>query len=273
MVVRRVAPEAMVGPSQAEPRRPFPDLVAAVAAGHPETLAVRQGADRLTYADLVSAAAALAGQLRDAGARPETVVAVCARRRPALLVALLGTLLSGAAYLPLDPSVPAARLRALIGDSGARVLVADADGAALLAGAGCVVVDVEAPREPTDVVPCPAHLDQPAYVMYTSGSTGEPKGVVVSHRALASFLRVQAATTGLGPGDVSLGFASVSFDVSILHMFAPLVAGASVALAGEADRADAARLQRFCVDHGVTILGLPPALLPLLDPAELRAVR
>ena len=240
------------------------------AARTPDAVAVRQDAATLTYAELAGIAAEVATRLRAAGVGPEDVVGVCADRRPALPAAMLGVWLAGAAYLPLDPSLPPARLRGLVTEAAAAAVVVDPLGRSLLEGPALVDLPdrgagtVEAPRQ---------HPRAAAYVLFTSGSTGRPKGVVVPHGAVDGFLAWMAGVTGTGPGDVVLAFASIGFDVSVYELFLPLVAGGTLALAGQAERTDAVRLQRFAAAHGVTVLDLPPALLPLVEPAAIPTLR
>lgn len=257
------------------------DLVLAQARRRPDAVAVRQWDAELTYGELVGIAAEVAAGLRAAGAGRETVVGVCAERRPPLPAAVLGIWLAGATYLPLDPALPAERLAALLSDAGAGVVVADAAGARLV-GPGPRVVPLPdhaaaaAPppdRASTAAPPPDTHPDQAAYVLYTSGSTGRPRGVVVAQRAVARLVRTFADEAGADEHTVASAFASIGFDVSLVELLVPLTVGATVAITGAADRVDATRLQRFVAGHGVTWLDLPPALLPLLDPAALPAVR
>jgi mycobactin peptide synthetase MbtE len=273
MVGRRVPAAARSGPGLDYPDRCLPDLVAEWARAHPDAVAVRQREQVLTYRELVTGAAGVAARLTDLRAGPETVVAVCARRRPYLVTGLLGVLCSGAAYLPLDPGLPSARLTSLIADAGVTLLVADAEGAELLAGAGCTVVELPGQPSTVDYLQCPANLDNAAYVIYTSGSTGVPKGVVVAHRALTQFVAGTAATAELVPTDVSSGFASVGFDLSVMDIIVPLAVGVQVALTDDADRTDPARLQSFFEEHRVTFADVPPAVLPMLDPDRLPRLR
>ncbi|MCK2217009.1 AMP-binding protein [Actinomadura sp. ATCC 31491] len=123
------------------------ELVLAQAVRTPDATAVRQGDHRLTYRELVSAAAGLAHRLRAAGAGPEARVGVCHRRTPDLLVCVLGVLMSGSAYVPLDPGHPRRRLAGIVADAGIAAVVADATGAGLLAG---LPVRLEPPRPPAD---------------------------------------------------------------------------------------------------------------------------
>ncbi|MEV5560418.1 amino acid adenylation domain-containing protein [Nonomuraea wenchangensis] len=250
------------------------DLVLAQAGRTPDATAVRQGERSLTYREVFSAAAVLAHRLRELGAGPETRIGICHRRTPGLLARVLGVLMSGAAYVPLDPAHPRRRLAGVIEDAGITTVVADETGAELLAG---LPVRLETgPLENewgagADVPVMPAGAA--AYVLYTSGSTGRPKGVVVSHASAVSFVTMAGEVFGLDAGCRSIGFAALGFDVSVLDVFAPLARGGSVMLVPEEDRVDAARLQRFLERHQVTWGTIPPALLPLLEPERLPWLR
>jgi non-ribosomal peptide synthetase component F len=157
----------------------------------PEAIAVQDGSRRLTYRDLARHAAGLAARLTRRGAGPDDVVAVCAHRSAELVVAELAVLLAGAAYLPLDPAHPAARISELLRLSGAVAVISTgplvAGGAPL--GGDPLVVDLT--QIPPAALPAPARLDGAAlaYMIYTSGSTGRPKGVAVSHGSLANLMR------------------------------------------------------------------------------------
>ncbi|NRQ35519.1 amino acid adenylation domain-containing protein [Nonomuraea sp. NN258] len=242
-------------------------LITAQAARTPDAPAVRQREDTLTYAALVERAAALAGRLRELGVGPETRVGLCLRRTPLMPVAVLGVLLAGGAYVPLDPGHPRRRLEEVLADAGITVVVVDERGRELLDGCGSTLVaasDAGTPPAGSRAVPGNA-----AYVIYTSGSTGRPKGVVVSHRSAVAFATATAAHFGLDATCRSIAFSALGFDVSVLDMLAPLTAGGCVQLVPDEDRVDPARLQRFLEEHDVTWGFIPPALLPLVDPARL----
>ncbi|MFI6499018.1 amino acid adenylation domain-containing protein [Nonomuraea typhae] len=235
----------------------------------PDALAIQQWNRTLTYRRLREAVTRVAGRLH--GGEPGDRVGICARRTPDLPAAALGVMAAGAAYVPLDPAHPRARLLDVLADAGIRTVLADAEGMSLLAGAGARLLPLHggpSGREPVRVDPAGA-----AYVLYTSGSTGRPKGVVVSHAAAVSFVTMAGRHFGLDAGCRAIGFAALGFDVSVLDVFAPLARGGAVMFVPDEDRTDPGRLQRFLEHHEVTWGTIPPALLPLLDPDRLPALR
>ncbi|MCW3844925.1 condensation domain-containing protein, partial [Micromonospora yasonensis] len=129
------------------------------------------------------------------------------------------------------------------------------------------------PAETAPWRPAPATLSTTAYVMFTSGSTGQPKGAVIEHRALTEKVINIADFADFGAATRCLAFASIGFDASVADLLAPLAAGGTVVLAGDAERADPTRLYRVCAEQGVDVVVLPPPILPLLDPARLPGVR
>src|SRR6201999_2071002 len=263
-----VPAEWMIAPRSDRPGGTVGELIAAHATTRPDAIAVRQWDTSLTYAELVAAARRLAGTLREHGVGPETRVGICVGRHPGLLVALLGVLLSGGAYVPLDPDLPAMRLTDTARAAGvACVVVDDAGRADYGVPLGGLAADGPA------VAGCPALPDNAAYVIFTSGSTGRPKGVVVTHANVAAFMTSIRERGRMDLGCRALAITSIGFDVSVLELLVALMVGATVALAAESDRADPDRLRRFMVAHEVTWAEVAPALLPLLDPADLPLVR
>jgi amino acid adenylation domain-containing protein len=216
----------------------------------------------LTYAELVSRAGRLAAHLRRLGVGPESLVPVCLDRSPELVVALLGVLEAGAAWVPLDPSIPRERLGALLADlpSGTPLLARHSLAGRLPAGDRRIVwLDELDPAEASLVPPIEDFAESPAYVIYTSGSTGRPKGVVVSHGALATFTAAAAELYGLGPADRVLQLASQAFDASIEEIWPCLVSGGTVVLRDEEMLATAAGFLARCRDQRLTVLDLPTA--------------
>ncbi|GAA4231701.1 amino acid adenylation domain-containing protein [Streptosporangium album] len=248
------------------------DLIVARARAVPDAVAVAQWDEEITYRELVARATALSAQLGALGVGPESRVGICLERRPAMVVALLGVLLAGGGYVPLDPAGPRLRLRDIAADAGLDVVVCDRAGAEAVGETGPRRVAVPGPAGPVDLaaVPaCPAAPDNVAYAIYTSGSTGRPKGVLVTHRNLIDYVVTWAAYTEAGQSTRALSFASLGFDASVLDLFVPLSVGGSVQLAGEDDRTDPARLERFIAGHRVDWGVITPAVLSLLDPAAL----
>ncbi|MEU2246716.1 amino acid adenylation domain-containing protein [Streptomyces sp. NPDC019224] len=226
----------------------LPALFAAQAAATPDTVAVIEGDTTLTYAELDAAARRHARRLRDRGAGPGTLVGIALPRSAAQLVAVLGTLTAGAAYLPLDPDHPAERLAFIRSDAGLTLET--------VTGPGPEDLD-RLPAAPP--APEPPALTDPAYVLYTSGSTGVPKGVEVSHAALANLLAALRDITGTGPGSRWLGLTSLSFDISTVELFLPLVTGGTVVLVPEGRHRDGSVLTALVERHRLTHVQATPS--------------
>ncbi|WP_329425637.1 amino acid adenylation domain-containing protein [Streptosporangium sp. NBC_01495] len=248
------------------PETTLHDLVA----GEPGTVAATCGGRSLTYAELETGVNRLANRLRREGVRPGAVVAVCATRSLETLVALLAVMRAGGAYLPLDPDYPAERLAFVLRDSGAELLLTEECVRGRLPEGAARVLLIEDPRafagEP-GTPPAPlATPDDLAYVIYTSGSTGRPKGVAIEHRAVVNLLLAMKDLLGAGPGHVWLALTSLSFDISVLEFFLPLVTGGRVVVAGGAEAPDALALVRLAAAHGVThVQATPSGWRALLD--------
>ncbi|MGH3381787.1 MAG: amino acid adenylation domain-containing protein [Actinoallomurus sp.] len=236
---------------------------AAQVARAPGAVAVRGEDDSLTYGALDARADAVARALRDGGMAADPRVGVCVSRGLGSVVALLGAWKAGAAYVPLDPAYPEARLRYMAADAGLSAVVTDAahreSAAGLLADAAPVVLDDLDDRQSDEpAVPSRTDGDRPAYVIYTSGSTGEPKGVVVGHAALARHVAAAQERFGIAEADRVLAFASFSFDASLDQVLPALTTGARVVV-----RPDTlwlpARLPEIIRRYGVTVANLTPA--------------
>ncbi|MFF8691277.1 amino acid adenylation domain-containing protein [Streptomyces sp. NPDC015144] len=215
-------------------RSAFPDtatvhqLVADRAVRRPDAVALEHGGQRLTCRELDERAQGLAHHLAERGIGPGTLVAVCLDHGPDLVCALLGVLKSGAAYVPLDPAYPAERLRYMVEDSAAPVVVTDSAHADLFAPDTALLrADREWPSGPGTAPLAAAGPDDLAYVIYTSGSTGRPKGVRVAHRGVVNYLHWCDRNYPPAPGARigSLLCSSAAFDLTVTALFLPLVQG------------------------------------------------
>ncbi|MFE7599313.1 amino acid adenylation domain-containing protein [Streptomyces sp. NPDC057494] len=252
--------------------RPYPadrtvlDLVRAQAAATPEAIAVIAAGHHLSYRELLLRADQLAGVLRARGVRPGDLVALHLDRTADLPAALLATLATGAAYLPLDPGYPAERLALVLRDSGAVLVLADREPSPAVADAAPAVLRLPAPspRDPAEVAPDMAEDTAPgpddvAYVLYTSGSTGRPKGVAVGHRALVNLLTSFADRLDSGPRHAWLGLTSLSFDISALELYLPLITGGRLVLAPDGLAVDGPGLLSLIGGEGVTHVQATPS--------------
>jgi amino acid adenylation domain-containing protein/non-ribosomal peptide synthase protein (TIGR01720 family) len=224
----------------------------------------------LTYGELNARADRLAGWLRAAGVGREDRVGVFGRRGTGMLVTILGVLKAGAAWVPLDPRDPAERLRTVVEAAGLKCLAAGggelaALAAALVEGPDCRVFDWELPIEGEETEPPPwAEGHDLAYVFYTSGSTGAPKGVMVERLGMLNHLEAKLSLLGLGEGDVVIQNASHCFDISVWQFLAALMAGGRVVICGDETAADPERLIAAVREQRASVLETVPSFLDLL---------
>lgn len=254
------------------------DLVGARAAADPDAPALLDvspdGPTRpvLTYGQLDAGADRLAAHLRRVGVGPDQPVGLALAAGHAAVTGLLAILKAGAGYLPLDPTHPPARLRALLAAAGTTVCLTDSDLAATLAGApdeggdrpyaGRLLavdadgqpVDAGGAGDPSPVEPRPVHPDQLAYVIHTSGSTGTPKGVMVSHRTAVNLALAFADLHGIAPGDRLLMLPPLSFDASVGDILPALVSGATLVVHRQPAAITGAGLTALCREHGLTLV-------------------
>lgn len=198
------------------------DRIRAVAEQRPRAIACCGERNPLTYRQLMERVDGLAHDLRRLGILPNSRVAICLDRSPELIVAILATLAAGAAYVPLDPDFPAARLRQIIEDSEPALILGSADAAALSADGRVPILDPRQWSRARRAVDVPSR--GPAYLIYTSGSTGRPKGVVVGRASLNNYLAWAVAALPFAGDGVPL-VASVSFDHAVTCYFPPLLMG------------------------------------------------
>ncbi|MEV4517463.1 non-ribosomal peptide synthase/polyketide synthase, partial [Dactylosporangium sp. NPDC049525] len=224
----------------------LPGLFAAQVARDPGAVAVVFEGVSVTFGEVDARSGRVAAYLRGLGVGPESVVGVRLPRGVDLVVAVLGVVRAGAAFLPVDLDLPAERVAFMLAD----------------AGVTCVLSDVDVPDavgEPVEVLP-----DSAAYVIYTSGSTGTPKGVVVSHAAVVNTLRWLTDEYDLGGTDRCLYKTPVGFDVSVEELFLPLVIGATMVIARPGGHREPEYLARLIREQHVTTAEFVPALLQAL---------
>ncbi|CAM4112328.1 non-ribosomal peptide synthetase [Pseudoalteromonas byunsanensis] len=230
----------------------------------PSATAVTDQAQSLSYAQLDDKAAQVAYHLLDNGVKPGDVVAVSMARSVDFMVAILGVLKSGAAYLPIDPSYPTDRVQHMLNDSQARMLLNHSDNAITAEFSGTVMsIDslqgIKARALPQN------RADDLAYVIYTSGSTGLPKGVALSHSGALNLFFNQLDCFKMSEQSRVLQFASISFDAATWEWMMALLAGSSLYICPEGARTSTQDLADYLVDNGITHATLPPSLLTHMD--------
>ncbi|MDJ0836974.1 MAG: amino acid adenylation domain-containing protein [Acidobacteriota bacterium] len=213
----------------------------------------------LTYAALDAQAEQLAARLQDMGVGTESVVGVCCERSVEMVVALLGILKAGAAYLPLDVDHPAERRDFMLTDAGAEVVVTHTAVTPTERGTKLVLpLEQDAEAAPKPVKPAPENA---AYVIYTSGSTGQPKGVLNSHRGICNRLLWMQETYGLNADDRVLQKTPYTFDVSVWEFFWPLITGATLVVAKPGGQGDPLYLSKLIETERITTLHFVPSML------------
>ncbi len=245
--------------------RTLPELIERQARATPDAPAVLSGEGTVSYRQLLARARRVAAALAMAGLTPGRVIGVCAERSPDMVAAVLGVLLAGAAYLPLDPSLPAARLAFIVGDAGADMVLAPRASAGTVrdAGAKHVLTLEDLPAAPEQFTPPVPRESDAAYVIYTSGSTGQPKGALITHQAIINRLLWMQDTFALTPGDRVLHKTPFGFDVSVWELFWPLMTGATMVLAQPGGQQDAEYLAQVMERHAVTVAHFVPSMLAL----------
>ncbi|MBO4206950.1 non-ribosomal peptide synthetase [Micromonospora echinofusca] len=253
----------------------IPEVFAARVAADPDATALLVADRRVSYAELDRDSDRLARVLCGYGVTPEAPVGVLLPRGEPLVRTLLAVLKAGGAYLPVDPAAPPARIAALLADSGARLLLTTAATAAGRPDLGTVqVLDVEEPpsKDPLPAGPPPArvHPLQLAYVMYTSGSTGAPKGAAITHRGVIRLVAGPDFAT-LGPGERVLQFAPTAFDASTWEIWGALLTGATAVVAPP-DPVDLGTLAALLRSGRVTVAFLTAGLFHQLAEEDVSAL-
>ncbi len=247
------------------------DLVAMHSLTKPDTVAVKMGDVELTYSDLTIRSNKLAGYLRTQRVQCGSVVGVYLNRSPDLVVVLLALMKLGATYVPLDPAFPKERILSMIDASGMSIAISDQSLAPMFSGKALKVITVDSEKEKIDsqsgwALEAVGSLDDTAYILFTSGSSGVPKGVEVSHRSLVNFLNSMLREPGLSASDTVLAITTLSFDISALELYLPLVAGARVVMVSREEAADGRLLRdRFDTIRPTVMQATPSTWRMLID--------
>lgn len=240
---------------------------------HREETAILENSRRMTFGELSHLVDLIAGTFPpDVGS-----VGIVMEHRAEMIAAILAVLKCGARYVPAEPSFPTGRIRFMMEEAGVDFVLTERECAGKLAGlpvrlTDCEICGMEAPDSPVQAVQDP---ERPAYVLYTSGTTGRPKGVCVTNRNVCHYVRAFAHEFRPGPGDVMLQYSVCSFDIFVEEVFASLLNGAALAIPAGEDKADLRALMQFVERHQVTMLSGFPYLLAEMNhlpaiPASLR---
>lgn len=257
--------------SKETPALPYASLsewFRASAAKFSETVAIEMGMSKMRYNELDAASDRMANALRASGIACGSVVGIFLNRSPQMVVALLAVLKAGAAYLPIDPMLPAQRVEFLLSDAQAALILSDPELKPLLPASNTEVLTLDdlignslVTTEPVDVHP---KAEDAAYLIYTSGSTGTPKGTKVPHRALVNLLASMLREPGLNAADTLVAITTLSFDIAGLEIFGPLVCGAKLVIASREQAVDPALLAGLLEHTSATVMQATPSTWRML---------
>lgn len=238
---------------------------------HPDRIAVACGNDTITYGNLNSRADTFARYLRDAGVHPGVLVGIFMERSIEMMIALLSILKAGGAYIPLDPDYPRERLEYMLDASRSPILITQEKFSNNLPDSAAQIIfldshwpqisKIDATTTQAGNTPGP---EDPAYVIFTSGSTGQPKGVQVPHRAVTNFLVAMRKEPGINENDTLLAVTTLSFDIHVLELYVPLIAGAKVVIASREIAADGMQLTALLEKTGASIMQATPSTWRLM---------
>jgi amino acid adenylation domain-containing protein len=247
--------------AQAVPDTPLNVLFETRARCMPAAVAVASVERTCTYGDLNRQADDIAGWLCRAGVKPGVLVAVCLERSVDMIAALLATLKAGAAYMPIDPTLPSARLADCLREGAVTVLLTRANLLAELPHVVNVLLldDLAGTEADSAPLPPPSQPDDLAYVLCTSGTTGRPKAVEITHRAVVNLLTAMQHSPGFGVADSLLAVTTASFDIAALEFFLPLLSGGRVILADRETAADPFRLAERIHQMQPTVMQATPS--------------
>jgi amino acid adenylation domain-containing protein len=235
----------------------------------PDAIAVVFNEQTLTYRELNHRSNQLAHYLQTLGAQPDLPIGICLERSLETIVGLLGILKAGAAYVPLDPSYPPARLSYMLTDSAVKVLLTQQKLLRLLPAHDARVICLDTDwgqieQQSQNCLDLDLNSDCLAYVIYTSGSTGTPKGVMIQHRSLVNYLSWCTKAYHVADGEGSIVNSSISFDATITSLFAPLLVGRKVVLLPEVGEIEALSAA-LCSGAKLSVVKITPAHLEILS--------
>ncbi|MCC5835970.1 MAG: amino acid adenylation domain-containing protein, partial [Opitutales bacterium] len=239
----------------------------------PQKTALQFHDETLTYAELDAASSDFALRLQEQGVLPGDRVGLCLSRSPKMLVCLLGILKAGAAYLPLDPASPKARIAFVLKDARPKLIVSEAEFLPTFPEDTCSILCID--RSQPDIPIGSSNTlkktatkesegSRTAYIIYTSGSTGTPKGVAISNASVVNFLRSMEAEPGLTHEDTLLAVTTLSFDIAVLELYLPLISGGRVVIASRDESMDALALSRLIEVNKITVMQATPATWRML---------
>jgi amino acid adenylation domain-containing protein len=255
-------------------------LIRASTQASPNAIAIKEGDRSITFSELNGAVRELAVRLRGAGVESETVVGIALDRSAQMVVAMLGVLAAGGAFVPLDPSYPDSRLGFVVKDAGAALVITTVGDAARVESWGVrpIVVDARVSVESVfddgdDDLLAPADSNALAYVLYTSGSTGQPKGVEVTHGSLADYVAWAVTQYADEPGLAWPMFTSPSFDLTLTSIFTPLASGGTVVIYADDAGRSGLLVRRVFEENATDVVKLTPSHLALLRDLDLSRSR
>ncbi|MBL7938098.1 MAG: amino acid adenylation domain-containing protein, partial [Flavobacteriales bacterium] len=235
-----------------------------------DRIGLLSGEREYSYQALNATGRRVANQLRSNGAGPNATVAVCLERSPELIIAVLGVLQCGSAYVPIDPAYPADRIALMLEDAQPPVVITDQAHRHLFKGTKAKVLlidEIDLENGPLFEGECPAKPENLAYVLFTSGSTGRPKGVAMHHAPLLNLIRWQLRTSVLKESDRTLQFAPISFDVSFQELFTTFAQGGTLVLITDEDRLNSTQLLRKIIAQKINRIIVPFVALQYLAEA------
>ena len=245
------------------------DLIDSVAVKNQDLVAVVFENEQFTYGELLRRTNQLANYLRNSGIGKDSLVGLCVERSFNMLIGAIAIQKAGGAYIPLDPNFPSSRLELVIGDAKPKVILTEGK---LLDITGeepakRVCIDSDLPVISQEKTSAPDSCGNPnnlAYVIYTSGSTGKPKGVQIENHSVVNFLHSMQKQPGFLQSDTLLAVTTLSFDISVLELYLPLITGGKVVILSHEETLDGNALINALEEHHVTVMQATPATWRLM---------